>query len=277
MDLHFTSAQATPEETAAIDEVLFTIPSDEMRPRRTFLLPVLHAIQARIGWISEGALNYASRHLEIPAADAFGVASFYGLFSTRVQPPGAAHVCNDIACKVKGADRLCAELEKLHGPEGTSRDGRTTWHRSQCLGVCEHAPAALIRTAGSKPSDQLLANAEASDLFAALNGMRIPQPALSISIPQLGRPGLKLLRRVGQVNPESFDDYGAAGGWQSLRRAFAMGPSEIIREVIASKLVGRGGAAFPAGQKWNSVRLNPLPRFLVCNADESEPGTKKTA
>ena len=60
-----------------------------------------------------------------------------------------------------------------------------------------------------------------------------------------------------------------------MRRAFEIGPSEIIREVIASKLVGRGGAAFPAGQKWNSVRLNAVPRYFICNADESEPGTIK--
>ena len=107
------------------------------------------------------------------------------------------------------------------------------------------------------------------------HGMRIPQPLLSVSVPQLGRPGLKLLRRVGIINPESFDDYRAAGGFEALRRAFEMGPSEIIREVIASKLVGRGGAAFPAGQKWNSVRLNAVPRYFICNADESEPGTIK--
>ena len=89
--------------------------------RRTYLLPVLHAIQNRIGWISEGALNYASRQLDIPPADSFGVASFYGLLSTAPQPPSVAHVCDDIACKVKGADRLCAELEKLHGPAGSSK------------------------------------------------------------------------------------------------------------------------------------------------------------
>jgi NADH-quinone oxidoreductase subunit F len=275
MDLHFTSAEPMPEEKAAIDAATSAIPPGDDRPRRTHLLPVLHAIQKRIGWISEGALNYASRQLRVPPADAFGVANFYGLLSTRPQPPAVAHVCDDIACKVKGADRLCAELEKLHGPERSSNDGCATWHRSPCLGLCEHAPAALVRTAGPKPSDQLLAEAEASDLAAALRGMRVPQPLLSVSVPQLGRPGIKLLRRVGQVNPESLDDYRAAGGFQALRRAFEIGPSEVIREVIASRLVGRGGAAFPTGQKWNSVRLNPPPRYLVCNADESEPGTIK--
>jgi NADH-quinone oxidoreductase subunit F len=273
MDLHFTSAEATIEEKAAIDTATSAIAPDDRRPRRTHLLPTLHAIQNRIGWISEGALNNVSRRLEVPPADAFGVANFYGLLSTHPQPPVVAHLCDDIACKLKGADRLCAEFEKLNGPAGTSTDQRTTWHRTPCLGMCEHAPAGLIRTAGPKPADQLLACAEASDILATLHGMRIPQPRLVV--PQLGRPGLTLLGRIGHVNPESLDDYRASGGFQALRRALEIGPSAIIREVTASKLVGRGGAAFPTGQKWNSVRLNPAPRYLVCNADESEPGTFK--
>jgi len=273
MDLHFTSAEPTPEEKAAIDAATFAIAPKDLRPRRTHLLPTLHAIQNHIGWISEGALNYASRKLEIPPVDAFGVASFYGLLSTRPQPPVVAHLCDDLACKLKGADRLCAEFEKLKGPEGTTSDQRTTWHRTPCLGMCEHAPAVLIRTAGPNPSDRALASAEVSDIFGALHGMHIAPPRLII--PQFGQPGLNLLRRVGNVDPESLDDYRASGGFQALRRAFEIGPPGIIREVTAAKLVGRGGAAFPTGQKWNAVSVHPQPRYLVCNADESEPGTFK--
>jgi len=273
MDLHFSSAEPTPEEKAAIDAATSAIAPEDLRPRRTHLLPTLHAIQNHIGWISEGALNYASRKLEIPPADAFGVASFYGLLSTRPQPPVVAHLCDDLACKLKGADRLCAEFEKLKGPEGTSSDQRTTWHRTPCLGMCEHAPAVLIRTAGPNPSDRALASAEVSDIFGALHGMHIAPPRLII--PQFGQPGLNLLRRVGNVDPESLDDYRASGGFQALRRAFEIGPPGIIREVTAAKLVGRGGAAFPTGQKWNAVSVHPQPRYLVCNADESEPGTFK--
>ena len=273
MDLHFTTAAPTPAEKAAIDVATAAIALGDRRPRRTHLLPTLHAIQNHIGWISEGALNYASRQLEIPPVDAFGVASFYGLLSTRPQPPVVAHVCDDLACKLKGADRLCAEFEKLKGPEGTSLDQRTTWHRTPCLGMCEHAPAAVIRTAGPNPIDQSLAPAEVSDIFAVLHGMHAPPPRLII--PQRGHPGLKLLRRIGNINPESLDEYRASGGFQALRRAFEIGPSGIIREVTAAKLAGRGGAAFPTGQKWKAVCGNPQPRYLVCNADESEPGTFK--
>jgi NADH-quinone oxidoreductase subunit F len=273
MDLHFTRDNPTPEESAAVDGV--AISSTEPGGKRTFLLPVLHAIQNRIGWISPGALNYASRVLDVPPAEAFGVADFYGLLSTKEQPPAVAHVCDDIACKVKGADLLCSALEKLHGPEGSSTDGKATWHRSPCLGLCDQAPAVLVRTAGTRHSDQLLAGARATDVEAAMRGNEVWQPALTESLPQAGHAALKLLRRVGEVDPASLDDYRATDGFQALRRALQIGPAEVIREVIASKLVGRGGAAFPTGQKWNAIRSTSLPRYLVCNADESEPGTIK--
>ena len=85
MDLHFTPDEPTPEEKAAVDSVL--ISADAPGGKRTYLLPVLHAIQNRVGWISPGALNHAGRILDVPPAEAFGVADFYGLLSTKPQPP----------------------------------------------------------------------------------------------------------------------------------------------------------------------------------------------
>ena len=85
-----------------------------------------------------------------------------------------------------------------------------------------------------------------------------------------------LLARVGRVDPTSLDAYRAAGGYRALARAFELGPDGVIRELAASRLVGRGGAAFPTGRKWDAVRREPAtPRYVVCNADESEPGTFK--
>ena len=271
MDLHFTGATPTAEEIAAVDGVAIVACGS----KRTYLLPVLHAIQDRVGWISPGALNYASRKLEVPPAEAFGVADFYALLSTRPQPPAVVHVCDDIACKVKGADRLCAEVERMHGPEGSSPDGKTTWHRSPCLGLCERAPAALVLAAGEQNSTQALAPVNAREIAAALQGVQLSPPELRASVPQMGRPGLTLLRRVGQINPENLDEYRAAGGFAALRRAHEMGPAAVVREVIESKLVGRGGAAFSCGQKWQSILSTALPRYLICNGDESEPGTFK--
>jgi len=96
------------------------------------------------------------------------------------------------------------------------------------------------------------------------------------SVPQAGAAQLQLLRRVGLVDPTSLDDYVAHRGYLALHQALAMGPEAVIKEVNDAKLVGRGGAAFPTGRKWAAVASQPAqPHYVVCNADESEPGTFK--
>jgi NADH-quinone oxidoreductase subunit F len=262
MDLHFTEHQPTPEEREAIDAFLSSLARyPEGGDLRQYLLPMLHAIQGRVGWISPGALNHACRALDVPPAEAFGVADFYALFQTRPHPPVAIHVCDDIGCQFRGAEDLCAQVEQ----------SGMTWHRSPCLGYCERAPAALVTMAGDPPREISLAPATVESIL----DVPAVAPDLAASVPQMGQPGLTLLRRVGQIDPWSLDDYRAAGGFLALRRAFELGPDRVIDEVIEAKLVGRGGAAFPTGQKWRGMRSAPLPRYLVCNADESEPGTFK--
>jgi NADH-quinone oxidoreductase subunit F len=282
MDLHFTADEPTPEEQEAVDACLAALaPQADHLGLRQYLLPVLHAVQGRVGWISPGALNHVCRRLEVPPAEAFGVADFYALFQTRPHPPVAVHVCDDIGCRFFGGEALCGEMERTLGPAGASPDGRTTWHRSPCLGLCERAPAALVIAAGKPPREAALAPATGAGIQAVLSGgagtSERPAPAMDLarSVPQMGEPGLVLLSRVGRVDPASLDDYRAAGGFLALRRAFEMGPERVVREVIDAKLVGRGGAAFPTGQKWLGARSAPLPRYLICNADESEPGTFK--
>jgi NADH-quinone oxidoreductase subunit F len=94
--------------------------------------------------------------------------------------------------------------------------------------------------------------------------------------PQTPDSSLVLLTRVGIADPLSIDDYIKHNGFTALRRAFEIGPEKVINEVTASGLVGRGGAAFPTGRKWAAVASQPVKtRYLICNADESEPGTFK--
>jgi NADH-quinone oxidoreductase subunit F len=146
-----------------------------------------------------------------------------------------------------------------------------SWHPSPCLGLCEQAPAALVTRAGETPLARGIGGVDVKVARAALNGV-IPPPLRAT----VRGPELRLLRRVGKVDPASLDDYRAHGGYQALRRAFELGGPNVIREVGDSKLVGRGGAAFPTGRKWAAVASMPArPHYLVCNADESEPGTFK--
>jgi NADH-quinone oxidoreductase subunit F len=247
------------------------------RAQRHLLLPVLHAVQARVGWISEGALNYICQRLTIPPSDAYGVATFYALFSLTPQPPVVAHVCTDVACQAAGGVReLCGELEHRLGPPGAHRgNGNAIWLESPCLGMCERAPAAMVVRAGEDSRELQLAPAGADDLLALMGG-GASAPAPAPVVPQAGDPGLRLLRRVGVVDPCDLDSYRMHGGYAALRAALDLGPEGVLREVSDSRLLGRGGAAFPTGRKWEAVARNPRrPHYLVCNADESEPGTFK--
>ncbi len=234
------------------------------------------ALQERIGWISPGGLNEICRRLTVPPADAYGVATFYALFALEPSPPRVVHVCEDLACRCHGSQDLIAQLEERFGPEGErSADGSATWYRSPCLGRCDRAPAAMVAIAGEEPLDRAQAPVTADAVLDLLAGGP-PGPSPSAALPQAGDPALRLLRRVGSVDPGSLDDYRAQGGYAALRRAFELGPEGVLREVKDSRLVGRGGAAFPTGVKWEAVARQPArPHYLVCNADESEPGTFK--
>ncbi|MFK0280500.1 NADH-ubiquinone oxidoreductase-F iron-sulfur binding region domain-containing protein [Streptomyces sp. NPDC090499] len=289
MDLHFGDSKPTDDERAAVDSLLGPPESSwegadrsdadlrwarggrEARDRRDLLLPGLHAINDRIGWISEGALGYLCRRLTVPPAEAYGVATFYAMFSVRPRPATVLHVCTDLACTAAGAAALCAGVEAGLGP-GVHVE------RSPCLGLCERAPAALAIRAGDPVRTAVTAPATVDTaVLAATAPDSVPEePSAATAVPQAGREGLTLLQRVGVVDPASLDDYRANGGYTALRHAFALGPAGVIREVTDSGLVGRGGAAFPTGRKWQATAAQPdHPHYLVCNADESEPGTFK--
>jgi NADH-quinone oxidoreductase subunit F len=294
VDLRIEDQTATAVERAAVDAVLgepesgwvgsarteadghFAVGGHAARSRRHLLLPVLHAVQARAGWISPGALGYICRRLTIPPAEAYGVASFYALFAMEPRPPVVAHVCTDIGCMCRGSDELVAELERTVGPAGEHPgNGHAIWLESPCLGLCERAPAVLVTEAGEDPSERSIAPASGEDVAAALAG-RPPERMTPEPVAQQGSPDVRLMRRFGIVDPDSLDSYRSHGGYEALRRAFALGPAGVIREVSDSKLLGRGGAAFPTGRKWEAVARQPVrPHYLICNADESEPGTFK--
>jgi len=245
-DLRLLEAIPSAGEREAIDAVLGAPGAHDGRTgrddrtQRHLLLPALRAAQLRVGWVTEGALGYASRRLAVPPAEAYGVASFYALLALEERPADVTHVCNDLSCMLAGAEV----------PEGA--------HASPCLGLCERAPASYRTIAGEHPVELQL-------------------PELAPPLPQAGDPSLRLLRRIGAgVDPESREAYLAAGGFESLRRARELGAEAVVREVTESRLLGRGGAAFPTGAKWEAVARQPArPHYVVCNADESEPGAFK--
>ncbi|WP_346085435.1 NAD(P)H-dependent oxidoreductase subunit E, partial [Streptomyces thermocarboxydus] len=161
MDLRFGDSKPTDEERAAVDALLGPPESSwegadrsdadlrwarggrAARDRRDLLLPGLHALNDRVGWISEGGLDYLCRRLTVPPSEAYGVATFYAMFSVRPRPATVLHVCTDLACAAAGAPKLCEAVETRLGPESGVKV-----ERSPCLGLCERAPAALVVRAG---------------------------------------------------------------------------------------------------------------------------------
>ncbi|MDH4117099.1 MAG: NAD(P)H-dependent oxidoreductase subunit E, partial [Acidimicrobiia bacterium] len=263
MDLRFIGAEVSEGEREAIHaavpaaevvEVDGRVVRTDRTSLRHHLLPALDAVQSAIGYVSEGAVDEIARRLHVPPAEVYSVATFYALIQTEPRPPVVAHVCDDVACR--SAADLVGELG--------DRDDVVA---SPCLGQCDRRPAVFFQRAGSP--DLVAAPATASEVSSVLDG------AESITLEPTVDAG-PLLRRVGRVDPGSLDAFRSTGGYVALARAIEMGPEAVIAELETSGLKGRGGAAFPAGVKWESVRKQPTgPKYVVCNADESEPGTFK--
>jgi NADH-quinone oxidoreductase subunit F len=272
MDLKTRGEPPSADELAAVDAVLGVAPDRDLhdvtgghslRDRRHLLLPTLHAVNDHVGWISQRAIDYIAERLDASPAEIYGVASFYALFSLTERPAHQVHVCVDLACRALG------------GPtEGDLPQGA---HASPCLGMCERAPAALVIDAGPTPSQAVAAQVTAVQVRQWADGASPgPEAARAAAVPQAGDESLVLLARVGRGDPLDLERYVADGGFRALTKARELGPEGVIAAVDASGLTGRGGAAFPTGRKWQAVRSQAArPHYLVCNADESEPGTFK--
>ena len=309
MDIHLGDAPPSSEERAAVDALLgapatrweggarsneveghLAFGGQEARSRRHLLLPALHAVNDRVGWISKGALNYICERLTIPPADAYGVASFYHMFSLKPRPKNIVYVCDDIACMCSGAERVREDLQASLGDEGVPTDGVTTWLRSPCLGLCDEAPAALFVEHGDRARQSQFGQLPAEAPRVEIEVHRSKEPssrASGTARDALHNAGLqsgrgRTLTTVRRLLKAEFDLPGhrlpprLQFDRTALRRALEIGRNAVIEEIKRSKLMGRGGAAFPTGRKWEAVAIEPeRPHYVVCNADESEPGTFK--
>ncbi|MDR7414909.1 MAG: NAD(P)H-dependent oxidoreductase subunit E [Armatimonadota bacterium] len=285
----------TPEEQQALERVWGHLRPEERVGRRDLLLPALWAVQEARGWISYPAAAAICRELGLPVAEVYGVASFYALLATEPRPPRVIHLCDDIACMLRGAEALAQTLyrhlgspvhEPAHGetyaqsplPHGPASPVGSVpplgWSRSPCLGQCDRGAAALV---GEGVLLGLTPEALEERVRAWLRGEEGPagpaSPPTYLGWRGEGTP--LLLARCDRVVPTSLEDYRAAGGYRGLERALEIGPEATIQEVERSGLIGRGGAAFPTGRKWALAAREAPPRYVVCNADESEPGTFK--
>ena len=282
------TAEATAAERAAVDALLGAPESSwegaertaadlrvarAPKDRRTELLPALHALQGAVGWISPGGLNYVCERLTVPPAEVYGVATFYAMFSVEERPTTVVHVCDDLACRVRGGRELLETCRReVSGEEAVVV-------ASPCLGQCERAPAILVQRAGDARGDLVLTDIAAAppQVMQAVHDEQSGGAVADASMPlEPVYSGDRLLARVADRAAPTLEGYRALGGYTALPRALELGADAVIGLVTDAKLLGRGGAAFPTGVKWRGVADQTVtPKYVICNADESEPGTFK--
>ncbi|NIM94438.1 MAG: NADH-quinone oxidoreductase subunit NuoF [Anaerolineales bacterium] len=231
------------------------------------LIEVLITAQEEFGCLSKEMLTYVSDKLNLPLSQVYGVATFYDMFTLETVGTTHAMVCTGPTCLIAGAKDVLAEACELTGvsePGQTSPDGKHSVKEATCLGLCDQAPAALI-------NKQAQVNLSIDDVPAMLQG-RASSPCIQVC----GEPRI-LTAPIGRLSPTDLDAHRLEGAFTALEKALCtMTPEDVIEEVKDSRLSGRGGAGFQTGLKWQMAREVPgKPKYIVCNFDESEPGTFK--
>lgn len=228
------------------------------------LVEVLITAQNAFGYLSRDMLNFVSTKLKIPLSQVYGVATFYDSFVLDSSSEHECHVCTGPACCIAGAGDVIAEIHKRTGPGMTSIQRKYKIKEVPCLGLCDQAPAALI----DKKAQVFL---RPVDIPALLKGEGQPV-RLQIS----GEPR-EITAAIGRIQPTDLDAHRAVGSFSALEKAlYKMTPEQVIAEVKESRLSGRGGAGFSTGLKWELThKAASKQKYMVCNFDESEPGTFK--
>lgn len=238
------------------------------------LVEVLRTLEACEQGLGRPSLDVVAEAMRLPESRVGGVASFYSMFSLRPRGQRVIRVCDSPSCQACGSAALLPVFRDRLGlaPGETTPDGMFTLERTSCVGLCDRAPALMVDDAPFGPVTP-------EEIPFILDDCR--QQALRYAPnPLYGQPApgemRVVLARAGRINPDSLDDALAAGAYQGLKRALQMTPDDVIEALIASGLQGRGGAGFPAGRKARFVANETrTPKYVVCNADESEPGTFK--
>ena len=272
---HLDSA-LTPEVMAKIDSIV-----EKYKNQPGNLMPVLQEVQEAVGYLPPEVQQRLACKLNIPGSDIFGVMSFYSMYTWWPKGKYVIRFCESPPCHILDSDNLLEFTKNELGVplNHTTQDGLFTLEKTACLGVCEVAPAMQINEVvhGNLTKDkikQILADYRAGK---APDYKKLPYTTNDFRSYKQSPTELVLLDNVGVINPEKIEDYVAKGGYQALKKVVtSLTPEQVVEEVKASGIRGRGGAGFPAGMKWSFTRPLDVPqKYIICNLDEGEPGTIK--
>ena len=260
-----------------MDDAIARYPADR---KRSAAMPLLHLWQEEFGFISDEGVEWIAAKLELQPINILELVTFYPMY--RQAPAGKTHirVCRTLSCAMAGSyqvmEQACAAAgivrehddNGMHTPVSVSKDGKYSIEFVECLASCGTAPICMVQ-------DELVENVAAPSAPTLLtdhqslitNHQPVPHPLEHRLI----------FKNIGRADyTPDIDCYLRHGGYEQLRKAITMSRTEIVNEVKTSGLRGRGGAGFPCGVKWGFIKQDEKkPIYLICNADESEPGTFK--
>jgi NADH-quinone oxidoreductase subunit F len=270
-----TAAKIPAELKRQVSAAIAQYPAEH---KRSAALPLLHLWQEHFGFITDEGIKWIAEKLELQPINILELVTFYPML--RQKRTGKTHirVCRTLSCAMAGGYRLMENLRATagiarehkgpHDPVLVSKDGNVSIEFVECLASCGTAPVCMV-------NDDLYENIDpdsAADLLRPQSSTLNPQP---LSPHPLERR--LVFEKIGRKDwTTDIDCYLRGGGYKELKKAVTMSGVDILNEVKASALRGRGGAGFPTGVKWSFIKPDEKkPVYLICNADESEPGTFK--
>ncbi len=257
---------------------------------RSALVPALYVAQREVGWLPPATLADVAALFEMDPAEAAEVASFYSMLN--LHPVGQYHleVCTNVPCQLRGVETCGNHLKQTLGIAygQTTPDDQFTLDHAECLGACGTAPMfmATERATGRiryfEELDTPAKIEQALDLIRSGHGFDVCERSPGGPYTHGGMEPRYLLANVDHPDSHTIETYLAHGGYETARGVITgvgaipqRSPAQVIDEMKSANVRGRGGAGFSAGAKWGFLPAGVYPRYLVVNADESEPGTFK--
>jgi NADH-quinone oxidoreductase subunit F len=258
------TTRVPPELRRAIVDAMARYPD-----RHSAAIPALHAAQEVHGWCSPEAITEVAAVMELTPAYLTSVATFYDMLVTYPKPRNDVFVCTNISCSLRGADDFYEAMIAA-----ASEDAEISVRGFECLGACDIAPMASV-------NGEYVGPLELEDAGAIVEAIRSGQPVLPAKQLRTRRcahvaPGKAFFfKDIDEPGLNTIPVYERRGGYSALRKALAMRREDVLKQISDSGIRGRGGAGFRMGQKASFLPHGDMVKYLVCNADESEPGTFK--
>jgi NADH-quinone oxidoreductase subunit F len=246
--------------------------------KRSALIPMMMYAQDEYGYITDEMVAEIAGRLNLQTVQVEETLAFYSML--RRKPMGKHHVqvCTNVACMLRGGTELLEHAKKRLeiGNKETTPDGVFSLEEVECIGACTGAPAMQVNYdfyegVTARNFDRMIEELDKGQRPA-------PVPVTTGALHERNKlETLLISKRWGIQDSHKIDVFLQNGGYQALEKALKqMTPDSIIDEVKKSSLRGRGGAGFPTGMKWSFVpKDSPKAKYVICNADESEPGTCK--